>query len=102
MKYSLQPDPYQPPEIIELAQRIAEEFGVALHVEGWIGPTGHQGREFAVSFNGQRNALELGEHDILSFSSDQQTRIRVEERIRYQMKYLISMSPLSAPQPPHP
>ena len=34
MKYSLRPDPYQPLKIIELAQRIADEFGVGLHVDG--------------------------------------------------------------------
>jgi|SRR5678815_998622 len=102
MKYSLRPDPYQPLEIIELAQRIADEFGVGLHIEGWVGPTGHQGREFAVSLNGQRSSLELGEHDILAFSSDQQARIRVEERIRYQMKHLIAVSPIAAPRLPNP
>ena len=85
-------DPYEPPEIVALAQSIADEFGVGLRVEGWIGSTGHQGREFAINLNGQRCALELGEQDILDFESDQQVRMRVEERIRHQLKTICSGS----------
>ena len=85
-------DPYEPPEIIALAQGIADEFGVGLRVEGWIGATGHQGQEFAINLNGQRCALELGEQDILGFASDQQARMRVEERIRHQLKTICSGS----------
>jgi len=83
-------DQYEPPEIIKLARRIAEELGGSLQVEGWIGPTGHQGREFAVGLNGQHAALELGESDIIAFPSDRQARKRVEERIRYQMKSMLA------------
>jgi hypothetical protein len=74
-------NPYEPPEIIDLARRIAGELGRGLDVEGWIGPTEHQGREYAVRFNGERMALELGELDILAFPHDEQARASVEQRI---------------------
>lgn len=80
------PDPYEPVAIIELAQRIADELGSGCCIEGWIGPTGHQGREIAVHVGGRRcTAIELGEPDILAFSTDPQARAAVEERIRHQL-----------------
>ena len=76
-------------QILAFARRVADEVRAEgrgdLRVIGWIGPTGHQGWEYAVEVGGRAVALEVGEADIPAYPTDARVRRRVEERVRSQM-----------------
>jgi len=86
-------------QILAFARRVADELRAEgrgdLRVVGWIGPTGHQGWEYAVEVGGRAVALEVGEADILAYLTDRRVRQAVEERVRWQMRGLIE--PPAAP-----
>jgi hypothetical protein len=86
-------------QILAFARRVADELRAEgrgdLRVVGWIGPTGHQGWEYAVEVGGRAVALEVGEADILAYLTDHRVRQAVEERVRWQMRGLIE--PPAAP-----
>jgi hypothetical protein len=81
-------------QILEIARRVAEEIAnscdAKILVVGWIGFTGHQGREFAVDVDGKGFNFEVGETQVLGISSDETIRREVEERIRNQMHYAVT------------
>jgi hypothetical protein len=80
-------------QILAFARRVADELQAEgrgdLRVVGWIGPTGHQGWEYAVEVGGRAVALEVGEADILAYLTDRHVRQGVEERVRWQMRELV-------------
>jgi hypothetical protein len=82
-------------QILKIARRVAEEFATfhdaEIRVVGWIGSTGQQGQEFAVYVDGKGFNFEVGESQVLGISSDEIIRGEVEERIRQQMQYAVSV-----------
>jgi type IV secretory pathway TrbF-like protein len=84
-------------QIIELARRIAAEMGTAvgrsLQVIGWRGSGGKMDWEYVVEVDGTGCALEVGESDLLTFPSDEQVRVQIEQRIRIQLRSALDMVP---------
>ena len=81
-------------QILEIARQVAEEFAIsheaAIKIVGWIGSTGHQGWEFAVTVNGKGWNFEVGDSQVMGISSDGKIRWEVEERIRNQMQFAVT------------
>ncbi len=83
-------------QILQLTQLIADELQPTttseIRVRGWIGDTGHQGVELAVSIGTVDGCVEFGSVDVPAYPHDPDTRERVASRIRQQISALIRMS----------
>jgi hypothetical protein len=89
-------------QILSLARRVAAELsdatGRRVQVAGWIGSGGKMDWEYAVEIDGTGHALEVGDHQLLTFPRDQRMREEVEERIRYQMRSALEAADRSTPR----
>lgn len=92
----MQPDSEGAKQILQLTQQIAYEFQPTarspIRVRGWIGDTGHQGAELAVSIGTVDGCVEIGSVDVPAYPHDLEARERVANRIRQQISMLIRMA----------
>lgn len=83
-------------QILSLAKQIAGELQHTVQspikVLGWIGDTGHQGVEFAVTVGDFGGCLEVGLSDLLTYPNDAAVQSEVDTRIRLQLQTLIRMA----------